>query len=560
MEDHHSLSQQPVAATESSYNKNNSNNNRNNNHRRRHRRRYKTSKRRTMETLRLRSDSDGSTKNAFYQGTIVSDSHQSMNNGGGISAMTTSSSQQPGTRRINNNPPPLPHRRSTSGGSKNRVRNKYDTPPPQYLPDAQLPQSAQLGEQTRDSLRYSVQSLYSTMSQQQLLLGTQLLGNDTNSQGDASSIDDVGSLGSPIQSSTDLQTLEGTANQIVDVSGFPMESIESTGRMSITSIGSGVYFQPRRPQVISGGPIQPQVAYGNTQPRTSDGTQQQYPMQQPNNGQYSSYGSSTVRKSAHRPLNAAPTIEEDDEESTEESDEYTPLSERIMDWVDISIWLSKDVSYDDEGVPYFEDSTNWSLAGIIRKFFYNPFYPEFTGLQQFTWAIVIGVFMGVMTAGWKLLIEACVEFTWKILPKFLLRLGMFTDLNGAFPLYHYCWILPGFFGGALSYIITAMPTTIPTQNDWIHTLHSRGVEDFDSFIPTFLISTGGMASGLSLGPELPLLLTAGMVGSWLGILCRQSMLQARVMNLTAASAAIGGFFGFPMAGAIFVLEVPHRMG
>lgn len=38
------------------------------------------------------------------------------------------------------------------------------------------------------------------------------------------------------------------------------------------------------------------------------------------------------------------------------------------------------------------------------------------------------------------------------------------------------------------------------------------------------------------------------------------MLQARVLNLTAASAAIGGFFGFPMAGALFVLELPHRMG
>ena len=38
------------------------------------------------------------------------------------------------------------------------------------------------------------------------------------------------------------------------------------------------------------------------------------------------------------------------------------------------------------------------------------------------------------------------------------------------------------------------------------------------------------------------------------------MLQARVLNLTAASAAVGGFFGFPMAGALFVLELPHRMG
>jgi H+/Cl- antiporter ClcA len=69
-----------------------------------------------------------------------------------------------------------------------------------------------------------------------------------------------------------------------------------------------------------------------------------------------------------------------------------------------------------------------------------------------------------------------------------------------------------------------------------------------------------MASGMSLGPELPLVLTGGMLGSMLGVMCRQSMLQARVMNLTAASGAIAGFFGFPMAGAMFVLEVPHRMG
>jgi len=69
-----------------------------------------------------------------------------------------------------------------------------------------------------------------------------------------------------------------------------------------------------------------------------------------------------------------------------------------------------------------------------------------------------------------------------------------------------------------------------------------------------------MTSGLSLGPELPLILTAGMIGSWLGRVCRQSLLQARVMNLTAASAAIGGMFGFPLAGGIFVMELPHRMG
>jgi H+/Cl- antiporter ClcA len=74
------------------------------------------------------------------------------------------------------------------------------------------------------------------------------------------------------------------------------------------------------------------------------------------------------------------------------------------------------------------------------------------------------------------------------------------------------------------------------------------------------LSTLGVASGLSLGPELPLTLTAGMAGSYLGILTRQSVLQARELNLVAASSAVGEFFGFLMAAALFVLELPHRMG
>ncbi len=69
-----------------------------------------------------------------------------------------------------------------------------------------------------------------------------------------------------------------------------------------------------------------------------------------------------------------------------------------------------------------------------------------------------------------------------------------------------------------------------------------------------------MASGLSLGPEMPLVLSAGMIGSIVAVNCKQSVLSARVMNLSAASAAIGGFFSMPMAGALFVLEIPHRMG
>ena len=132
--------------------------------------------------------------------------------------------------------------------------------------------------------------------------------------------------------------------------------------------------------------------------------------------------------------------------------------------------------------------------------------------------------------------------------------------------------------------------TIPGQNEWIENLHKYGVmvrifksvapccmpyifilfnmlvffrcktQEYDSFLYVLIISTFGMASGMSLGPELPLVLLSGMIGSQLAIMTRQSILCARVLTLTAGSAAIGGFFGFPMAGALFVLEVPHRLG
>lgn len=237
------------------------------------------------------------------------------------------------------------------------------------------------------------------------------------------------------------------------------------------------------------------------------------------------------------------------------------FAKHFWEFVDVSKWLTVDVRYDDDGTPLpEEDSNNISLATFLRLILFNPIYPEFTSLQQFSWAVILGIQMGLLTAIWKTLIESCVDFVWKTIPETLLGWGVFTDLDGMFPVYHYMWITPSIFGGALSYIFAALPTPIPGQNEWIHSLHSRGVQDFSTFWLLFLLSTAGMASGLSLGPELPLILTSGMIGSWLGVLCKQSILSARVLNLTAASAAIGGFFGFPMAGALFVLEVPHRMG
>ena len=239
-------------------------------------------------------------------------------------------------------------------------------------------------------------------------------------------------------------------------------------------------------------------------------------------------------------------------------DENAALLERLPTFFDPTLWLTRDAKVDEQGNLYFSKRSEWSIAGFFRYLFYNPLSPEFTSLQQFSWALVIGVMMGVYTAFWKTLIEGGLDFVWEDIPEFLQEVGVFTDKDGIFPLYHYMWMCPAVFGGVLSYIFAVVK--IPDQNEWINSVHSLGVQDHTQFAALFILSTLGMLSGLSLGPELPLVLTAGMVGSYLGLLCKQSMLQARVMNLTAAGAAVGGFFGFPMAGALFVMELPHRMG
>jgi H+/Cl- antiporter ClcA len=70
-----------------------------------------------------------------------------------------------------------------------------------------------------------------------------------------------------------------------------------------------------------------------------------------------------------------------------------------------------------------------------------------------------------------------------------------------------------------------------------------------------------LVCGSSIGPEGPVLVfMASIVGLLEERFLRQGVRVKRILSLCAMSGAISGFFGLPLAGAIFVLEVPHRMG
>lgn len=103
-------------------------------------------------------------------------------------------------------------------------------------------------------------------------------------------------------------------------------------------------------------------------------------------------------------------------------------------------------SYDteDDGIdePFDDSNLTW-----FQYLVYNKDLPEFTSMQQNTWATILGIFMGAFTFLWGRLIEFCVEFTWKTVPEYLLEKGIFTDLDGKFPLPYYMIICPAVFGG-----------------------------------------------------------------------------------------------------------------
>jgi hypothetical protein len=88
---------------------------------------------------------------------------------------------------------------------------------------------------------------------------------------------------------------------------------------------------------------------------------------------------------------------------------------------------------------------------VIYTIFWDPYNdPEFSTVQQNTWAILLGIFMGVFTAKWGDVIEFCVDFVWVTIPETLIDWGIFcNDLSmcRGLPLPHYMWICPTLFGG-----------------------------------------------------------------------------------------------------------------
>lgn len=103
-----------------------------------------------------------------------------------------------------------------------------------------------------------------------------------------------------------------------------------------------------------------------------------------------------------------------------------------------------------------------------------------------------------------------------------------------------------------------VPGEIAAVVDNIHL--DRGRIDGRQTPSMIVVSLLSIAAGGSAGPEAPLVQIVGSFGSWVGDRLRLGGDQVRTLTFCGMGTALGAFFGAPLAGALFALEIPHRRG
>ncbi len=159
-------------------------------------------------------------------------------------------------------------------------------------------------------------------------------------------------------------------------------------------------------------------------------------------------------------------------------------------------------------------------------------------------AALIGAGGGALAAAYYYVLEGALYVVWDVVAEAVGPVWVVTALGG---------LLVG-----LSLRTLGVPGEIAAVVDNIHLRRGRiDVRQTPSMAVASLLS---IAFGGSAGPEAPLVQIIGSLGSWLGDRLRLYGSLVRTLTFCGMAAALGAFFGAPLGGALFALEIPHRRG
>ena len=179
---------------------------------------------------------------------------------------------------------------------------------------------------------------------------------------------------------------------------------------------------------------------------------------------------------------------------------------------------------------------------------------ELTYQQIILASAAIGIAGGLVATAYYYLLESCLHLVWHTIPHFIEPL-----FPTNFPAWNYVWIattIGGFLVG-LTLHLMGLPGEVSFVVDKVHNPGRIELRQTPAMIVASLVS---ITAGGSAGPEAPLVQVNGSIGGWLGKKLKLSLAATRVLTFCGMSAALGAFFGAPLGGAIFALEIPHRRG
>lgn len=174
--------------------------------------------------------------------------------------------------------------------------------------------------------------------------------------------------------------------------------------------------------------------------------------------------------------------------------------------------------------------------------------------QFMFWAVILGLVMGVFSSMYIYLLRGILFVSYDYFYVFLKR---YTDIFVIFPDLYFIpmVIIPYTF--LLGCSRFAFPT-IKNLKDFIVLMKTTGVYKFGYFPKMFVVTLFSIVCGSSVGPEAVVILTAGSVTSYLFPYLTVDPHSRSILTLSAAGAALSAFFGLPVGGGLFVLEVVHH--
>ena len=179
---------------------------------------------------------------------------------------------------------------------------------------------------------------------------------------------------------------------------------------------------------------------------------------------------------------------------------------------------------------------------------------ELTYAQTIGCAALIGIAGGLVATAYYYSLEACLHFAWHTIPHWVTPL-----FPSGFSATNYVWIattIGGFLVG-LTLHFMGLPGEVSMVVDKVHDPGKIEIRQTPAMILASLFS---ITAGGSAGPEAPLVQIIGSFGGWLGQKFNLTLVNLRVLTFCGMSAALGAFFGAPLGGALFALEIPHRRG